>query len=154
MRNRNYQIVFPFRKSNKKQIAKFILRLIMGGIFLYAAWDKMAHTDQFAEVIMNYEILPNKYINLAAIWLAALEVLIGLMIVLGIWVRANAFLMSVLMLIFIAGIASALYRGIDLTCGCFSTTPDEQGRSWISLWQEVLILAGSLALWIVHWNNR
>lgn len=133
---------------------KVILRLALGGVFVYAAYDKLLHPDQFAEILMDYEVLPWQAVNLAAIWLAMLELLIGLSVILGIWVRANALLMSVLMLVFIAGIATALARGGAVHCGCFSTDPSGQPRTWISLWQEILLLVGCILLWVSHWTGR
>jgi uncharacterized membrane protein YphA (DoxX/SURF4 family) len=141
-----------YRESGPMGLVRFLLRIVMGGIFLIAAWDKMAHPDRFADIMMHYDILPHHLINLAAIWLAPLELVIGLAVIAGVWVRASAMLMSGLMLVFILGIAWALHRGIDLTCGCFSTAGEEEGRDWLSLWQEILILAGSVLLWVIHWK--
>ncbi len=140
--------------TNLKRNIKLLLRVVMGGVFVIAAWDKMAHPDRFADIMMNYDILPADLVNLAAVWLAALEVVIGLTVIAGIWVRSAALLMSGLMLIFVLGIAWALFRGIDLTCGCFSTVAKEKGRDWLSLWQEIVILIGCILLYVLHLKDQ
>ena len=140
--------------SRTWRAVRVILRLGLGGVFLYAAYDKLLHPDRFAEILIDYEVLPRQTVNLAAIWLAMLELLIGLSVILGVWVRANALLMSVLVLVFIAGIATALARGAGVHCGCFSTDPSGQPRTWISLWQEILLLVGCILLWVSHWTGR
>jgi uncharacterized membrane protein YphA (DoxX/SURF4 family) len=128
-----------------------VLRLIVGGIFLYAAYDKVIHPGQFAEILMDYEALPLGAVNLVALWLPMLEVMVGLALIVGLWVRANALLASGLMAVFIVGIAQALGRGVGLHCGCFSTSPGGEARTWISLWEEGLLVGGCVALWVLRW---
>ena len=124
-----------------------VLRLALGGTFVYAAYDKMVHPDQFAEIILDFDLLPLQAVNLAAIWLPVLEALVGLAVIAGIWVRANAAIMSGLMVLFITAIVIVLTRGNAIHCGCFSTTPEGLPRTWLSLWQELVLLLGCLLLW-------
>lgn len=44
-------------------------RLFMGGVFLYASFDKILHPAAFAEAVYNYQILPDAAVNLAALTL-------------------------------------------------------------------------------------
>jgi len=62
-------------------------------------------------------------------------------------------LFSGLTAVFILGLIQALARGIDVQCGCFSLDPEEAVRSWASLWQECLLLAACLWVWIGHWHK-
>lgn len=124
-----------------------ILRIVLGGIFIYASFDKIVHPDRFAEIIMDYEVSPWGLINISAIWLPWLELLVGVLVIGGIWVRACSFLLIGLMVLFIAGITYALARGISLHCGCFSTSPGGAARTWWSLWEEALLLLGCIWLW-------
>ncbi|MCK4323143.1 MAG: hypothetical protein KAW89_01335, partial [Armatimonadetes bacterium] len=71
----------------------------------------------------------------------------------GAWTRAGGLLLSFLTFVFIAGLVQAMARGIDIQCGCFSLDPDAAAHSWASLWQEFLLLAGCLWLWIGHWKE-
>jgi len=124
-----------------------LLRIIIGGIFIYASFDKIIHPGRFAEIIMDYEMLPWSLINISAIWLSWLELLVGMLVIGGIWVRVSSFLLIGLMVLFIGGISYSLARGISLHCGCFSTDSSGAARSWGSLWQEGLLLVGCVWLW-------
>jgi uncharacterized membrane protein YphA (DoxX/SURF4 family) len=124
-----------------------LLRIMIGGIFIYASFDKLIHPDRFAEIIMDYEMLPWSLINISAIWLPCLELIVGVLLIGGIWVRISSFLLAGLLLLFIGGISYSLVRGISLHCGCFSTSSTSDVRSWGSLWQEGLLLVGCLWLW-------
>jgi len=130
-----------------------VLRVALAGIFIYASWEKVAHTDDFASIVEGYQLLPVAVVPLVAIWLPWTELLAGLALLVGIWPRAVALLFSGLTVVFIAGLIQAMARGIDIQCGCFSLDPEAAARSWASLWQELLLLAGCLWLWIGNWEK-
>ena len=56
-----------------------------------------------------------------AITLPAIEVLAGGLLMAGIWKKPSALLITGLMAMFLVGIAQAVYRHLDIRCGCFST---------------------------------
>jgi uncharacterized membrane protein YphA (DoxX/SURF4 family) len=142
------EFILTILKSSWRQR---LLRIIIGAIFIYASFDKIIHPDRFAEIIMDYEILPWGLINISAIWLPCLEFLVGLLVIGGIWVRSCSFLLIGLCLLFIGGISYSLEQGISLHCGCFSTGSSGAARTWGSLWQEGLLLLGCVWLWF---DNR
>ena len=139
---------------SRQSPAQIVLRLVLGGAFLWAGGAKLLHPDEFAPLLLSYQILPLHAVDLVALWLPACEVLIAICLLAGIWVRAAALLFSALMLVFIAGIAQALARGIELHCGCFSTEATGPARTWISLWEEVALLGMGLGLWWSHWEGH
>jgi len=123
------------------------LRIGIGLVFLYASVDKVVHPDQFAEIMQDYEILPKTVVNGAALWLAWLEVVLGICLILGAWLRAATLMATGLTVLFLGGLSIALSRGVGLHCGCFSTDPGGRDvRTWISLWQEGLLLLACLWL--------
>ena len=97
------------------------IRLVLGGIFIYASLDKIAHPNDFAGIILNYQILPEVLINPAAIILPWLEVFLGLLLVSGRWLPGAVGLCNLLLLIFFGALLYNLFRGIDTECGCFTT---------------------------------
>jgi putative oxidoreductase len=121
-----------------------VSRLILGGVFIYAAIDKIAHPDQFAEIIRNYRILPVEVTNAAAIIMPWLELLAGAFLVLGIWARENAALLSMLLLVFIVAISYNLARGLDFDCGCFTTSGDNKSNAVSLLIRDVILLGMGL----------
>ena len=95
-------------------------RLLLGGVFVYASFDKILHPAAFAEAVYNYQILPDALLNLTAILLPWLELCTGLLLVLGVWVRGAVFTCNALLALFFAALAFNFSRGLDIDCGCFS----------------------------------
>ena len=97
-------------------------RLILGVVFLYASIDKILHPAAFADVIIDYRMLPDVLSNLTAVVLPWLEFFLGLALLLGVWLPGAVFLCNLLLVIFIGTLVFNLARGLDVYCGCFDTT--------------------------------
>jgi putative oxidoreductase len=98
-----------------------ILRLLVGGAFVFAGALKIADPAKFALDIANYRLMPHELINLTAILLPWIEVAAGLFVLAGIWLRAAALVIIGLTVVFFAVIVSALARRLNIECGCFGT---------------------------------
>jgi uncharacterized membrane protein YphA (DoxX/SURF4 family) len=124
-----------------------MLRLVIGGLFIYASLDKIAHPEAFARAIANYKITPYWGVNIIALVLPWVEMVAGLALVLGIWVRGSSFVFTAMIIVFIGAMAQAALRGIDTHCGCFSVDAGEKvgllsvGRDIAMLVACVMILA-------------
>ena len=135
---------------------KFILggvaaRLLLGGVFVYASIDKIWHPDQFAEILVNYKLLPVWAINVMAIILPWLEVTAGALLIVGVWPRENATILGGLLLVFIVAIGVNLARGLDFNCGCFSTASSHKNASIMLLVRDALLLIPAIQLiWFVR----
>ncbi|PJA73881.1 DoxX family protein [bacterium CG_4_9_14_3_um_filter_65_15] len=99
----------------------FGCRLVTGGIFLFACLDKLQKPGAFAAAIDHYHLVPYALLHPMAHGLPILELIVGLALVFGVLRRGAAMLAAVLTVIFIVAIASALVRGLDISCGCFHT---------------------------------
>lgn len=106
--------------SNKYLL--FLLRIIVGFIFIYSAAEKVADPAGFSQSIANYKILPDFLINFFAISLPWIELIAGLFLLFGIAVKENAFIINALLIIFILAISISLIRGLNIDCGCFGTS--------------------------------
>jgi len=128
--------------------ALFLLaRIVLGGLFVWASLDKIAHPAAMAEIIYNYQILPDALVNLSALFLPWVELLCGLSLVFGVLARGAALILTVLLLVFMLALGYNLYRGLEVACGCFSTSGDGGGMR-LDLWRDagMLVMAG-LAQW-------
>ena len=103
-----------------------VLRLIIGGVFIYASIDKIQNPEAFARAIANYRMTPYWGINAIALVLPWVELVAGSALVLGLWVRGGSFLLTVMFAVFVGAMAQAVSRGIDIHCGCF--TVNEAGE--------------------------
>jgi uncharacterized membrane protein YphA (DoxX/SURF4 family) len=131
------------------------LRLIVAAFFIYAAVDKIVHPDRFADVVWDYQILPEWIVNLFAVVLPWVEVAVGFTLIAGIWLPSSAGLATAMMVMFTVAVTVSLVRGDDaFHCGCFSTTQEGAGSGWDLLWRDGLILLACLALLRLVWPPR
>lgn len=104
--------------SNKYVV--ITLRVLLGLIFIYSAAGKLFNPEDFAKAILRYDFLPVYFVNLMAIILPWLEFIFGLLLVIGIFRKAASVLAGISLVIFLIALISALARGLDINCGCFS----------------------------------
>jgi uncharacterized membrane protein YphA (DoxX/SURF4 family) len=120
-----------------------IVRLVLGGVFLYAGFTKIGDPTAFAGIIAAYRILPYFGNYLVAAVLPWIEVLCGLLLVTDYRTRAAASCIALLNLVFMAALISTIVRGLDIDCGCFSTG-GEKTSAWTALGRDVVLFAMAL----------
>ncbi|MBN2600927.1 MAG: DoxX family membrane protein [Candidatus Marinimicrobia bacterium] len=136
------------KKIGSRFYLKIAIRMVLGFLFLYASLDKIIYPPKFAEVIYNYRLLPVELLNMCAIIVPWIEAFIGISLLMGFWIETSAFMLSTITVFFIIMIISAITRGLNIECGCFSL--DEEGSlvSWKRVIEDVFILVGGLYLLI------
>jgi putative oxidoreductase len=118
------------------------LRLYIGFVFLYACWHKILHPEVFAMDVATYQILPLYLVNLMAIVLPWIELVCGVLIVIGWRTRAASLLIAGMMAVFLAAIIMALAKGLEMSCGCFaSQSMVEDPISWKTVLRDLGWLA-------------
>lgn len=131
-----------------------VIRLILGGIFVYAGIPKILNPAAFAEAVYNYQILPGFLINFVAIVLPWMEVVVGGLLITGLWLPGALFSYILLMTSFIAALSFNVVRGLDIHCGCFSV----EGGHLINIWtvvRDFFFLVPALFLfWTVVFRKR
>lgn len=130
----------PSHGENTVKIA-LLARLILAGVFLYAGWDKILHPASFTAQVAAYGLLPSELLTLVALTLPWLEVLAGVCLLVGFLSESSALVLGLLSLGFAGAVTSANLRGLDIECGCFSTT-----RSGPADWNHVLLDLALVAL--------
>ena len=121
-------------------------RIVLGAVFMYASFDKMANPEAFADIIDNYHLLPYQLVNALAIFLPWLEFITGLLLVTGKWIKGSLLLYTTMLVVFIIALSQALIRGLDISCGCFSVHPSSTSEVWIRILEDLVLLAVSLFL--------
>lgn len=105
---------------------------------------KIRQPYDFLSSVYNYELVGPKLGVLIAMTLPWLELLVGLCLLGGIFV-SGALLTSIGMAaMFTFVLASALYRGLEISCGCFGVS-DAEIISYSTLIHACLILLFSFA---------
>ena len=101
-------------------------RLAVAGLFLAACIAKIRDPEAFALAVSRYRILPAEFVNLVALILPWIELTAGLA-VLAAPARlraAGALIIAGMLTVFTIAISLNLLRGIEASCGCFSTRAD------------------------------
>ncbi|MDA3896849.1 MAG: DoxX family protein [Desulfobacteraceae bacterium] len=129
-------------------IVSVIVRFILGTIFITAGIPKILDTASFAGVVYNYHLLPDIFINIFAITLPWLEVIIGGLLIMGIWMPGTVISYNLLMIAFICALTFNTIRGLDISCGCFSTEPGDI-IDMGTIFRDIIILSASMYLLFV-----
>ena len=138
--------------KKRKYISRFFYhsaRLVLGVIFIYASYDKILHPKAFAEVVYNYQILPDGLINVTAIFLPWLEMLMGVFLIVGFWMSGTIIWCNILLVVYIGALWFNLARGIDVNCGCFSTSKGSSISIETFLWDAAFLVLSVYLFFVV-----
>jgi uncharacterized membrane protein YphA (DoxX/SURF4 family) len=124
------------------------VQIALGAIFVAAALPKITDPPSFAHMIYNYRLLPAGLINITALTMPWVELLCGLALILGVWVKPARWLITAMLVVFIVAISVNLIRNNAIDCGCFDVsaagkTFDEQIRD---MWMVILRDIGMLLM--------
>jgi uncharacterized membrane protein YphA (DoxX/SURF4 family) len=127
-----------------------VLRLFLGGMFVYAAWDKVLQPAGFAMAVRGYKIIPFAFSNLFALSVSWTELVAGMMLIAGVFTRKAAGAIAILLFMFIVAIAMVIVRGMTVDCGCFG---NEGGAStsWLLIVRNIALLAA--AFLVMRYND-
>lgn len=106
-------------RAHVLDLVGLVARLLLGGVLLVAGGLKVGNPLGSARAVQGYDVMPfevAEYIGYALPWV---EVVIGVLLVLGLFTRTSALLGALLMAAFVIGITQAWVRGLTIDCGCF-----------------------------------
>lgn len=126
-----------------------VLRFVIGGVFAYAAFEKVLHPAAFAIAVRGYKLIPFSLSNFFAIAVSWSELFAAVMLILGIFTRKAAAAIFILLLVFIVAISTVLVRGMVIDCGCFGE--GGSNTTWILLVRNSLLLFGTFL--IIRYND-
>ncbi len=100
------------------------LRVGLGGVFAFAAYNKIGSTQSFANAIKGFRIVDaDKYGHLivtAAYTMPWIEMIAGVLLVLGLWSRASAVAIQIMLVAFIVALIHVILdESISADCSCF-----------------------------------
>ena len=89
-------------RSTKISAVLLVLRLALGGLMLFAAYNKVKPPAtpvddpirKFMFSIEAFEILPPQLIESAAFTMPLIEIVCGVLLILGIWTRSSALVLA------------------------------------------------------------
>jgi cobalt-zinc-cadmium efflux system protein len=139
----------------RHRVALHLIGLVLGAIFLYASYDKIAHPRDFAKIVYHYRMLgPSQTMspglaNVFSVALPWVEAVTGLLLVTGLWRREAALVAAVMLIAFLVAVSWAMTHGVNLAnCGCFSVSEGGDGRTlgWKLLAGDGAMLLAALGL--------
>ena len=132
------------------------LGAVLGAVFVYASWDKIAQPREFARIVYHYQLIgPSRALgylpaNVLSVTLPWIELVTGALLITGLWRREAAAVAGLMLVTFIVAVSWALAQGIDIAnCGCFSGGGSAEGRAlgWKLILGDLGLLA--VAAWLV-----
>lgn len=136
--------------SNKHILLFF--RLVVGGVFIWAGLLKIFDPLDFAQNIANYRIFSQSVSLFLALIIPWIEVICGLLLVLGIFRETASFMLSGSLVVFLALIIVTLIRGLDIDCGCFGSL--SRRVDYKLLLTDVVLLFFSLNIFLSQYSAK
>jgi putative oxidoreductase len=114
-----------------------ILRVYVGYFFLYSSVGKVPNPAQFVEAAAAYQLIPYWFLNFGSVLLPWIEFVSGLFLIIGLRTKAAAAMVCLMLLMFTAMIATNMYWGASITCGCYDAVGEPIG--WKKLGEELML---------------
>ena len=125
---------------------RYLLRLALGALFVWAALAKIADVPGFVAEVHNFRIVPVALENIFAMTLPWIELVAGVALIVNIAPRSGLVVLGALLVVFFVAILLAIFRNLDIACGCFGTT-DASRTGWITLIRDVVFLGMAFFGW-------
>ena len=135
-----------------KQWVGLLARLIVGGVDLLAGLSKFSDPAGNVRAVRAFRILPESIVPTVGHALPTIEIVIGILLIVGLFTRAMGIVSGLFYIAFIIGISSAWARGLEINCGCFGNggvPADPQRQYAIDIARDIGLLLCSV--WLVIW---
>ena len=124
---------------NYRRAIIWIGRLVLGGIFVYAGFSKLLmpnthlwpmfvlkfsismNISSFAQQVESYKLISPEASQVVAHTLPFVEIVLGLLLLIGWRLRIWATAITAIMVGFLAVVTRAYLLNMDINCGCFGT---------------------------------
>jgi len=128
-------------------------RLGLAAVWLFAGASKVGDLAASGRAVNAYQVMPYDLATVIGAVLPFVELALGVLLIVGLATRLVAGVSAALLVVFIAGIASAWARGLAIDCGCFGSGGQLAAGQAPSYLPEILrdlgflVLAGFLLIW-------
>ncbi len=126
-------------------------RLLFAILWIYTGFSHATSIEQFSIAILNYRLTTPNTIAFAAS-IASIHLVLGSLLLLRLHVSLAFGLTSLLLLLYGVVGASALYRGLEISCGCLGT--NSPSVSTLHVVANVLLALLSLTTLVLIENER
>jgi len=134
------------------KVAGVVARLLVGGMFVFAAYGKIQDPAKFAEEVRAYQLAPTITTNAVAIVVPWIEMFSAGLLIVGLWRREARLIIFGLMVAFTIMKIITEVRGLDINCGCWSNDWMEETFHGVRGIVLNLILIGLIG--VDYWSER
>ena len=120
------------------------LRLLLGTVFVYAAYTKLRQSWLlFALSIDSYQLLPPWAVYAVARTLPWLELALGVLLIVGVWLRYLSLAAAAILSLLFSVMVVSYFRGAGIDCGCFGVGEPLSAKTLV---RDGILVAGAFAL--------
>lgn len=142
------------RNALRSRYLTLVCRAILAAVFIFAALGKIGDPQEFSDAVAAFRILPITSVNVFAIVLPWVELLVGLSLLSGTQLRQSALLSVLLNLMFIIAAGSAMAKGLDIKCGCFTLSKSHASVGWSLIARDSLLTLFAIQILCSTASNR
>jgi uncharacterized membrane protein YphA (DoxX/SURF4 family) len=126
------------------------LRVLLGAVFLYAAYTKLSQSWLlFAMSINAYKVLPAWAVEVVARTLPWFELALGLALIAGVWLRYCSAIAASILTVFFVLMLRSYGLGMEIDCGCFGLGEPISPKTLI---RDGALLSAAFALTWFSWR--
>jgi putative oxidoreductase len=141
-----------FSRGKILRAALLVLRVALGGIFIYAGYVKLQDPWQlFAAGVASYDVLPMPAVEFVARTLPWFEIALGVVLISGFFFRTSSTIICGMLAVFFTLIVRAYLQGKEINCGCFG---GNEPISPLTMLRDGSMLAGAIFLCVMAYRNR
>lgn len=135
------------RKLIDNPVLILIIRSFIGVLFIFYGVAKIADPSQFANEIGNYGMTPDLITQLMALILPWAEMIVGVLLLFGIYQNENGLIATAMLLMFTFAVIFAFASGLDINCGC-SGGNAQQKVGWLKILENfgLIVLTSVISL--------
>jgi uncharacterized membrane protein YphA (DoxX/SURF4 family) len=122
------------------------VRIVIGGIFIYASIDKIINPESFTRIIHNYRLFPPSLINIIAIVTPWIELVSGVFLIIGFKYKGANLIIFGMLIAFIIALTISYARGININCGCFTTSSTAKSNLLVRIIEDASMAIGCLLI--------
>lgn len=130
-------------------VGMILIQWALGAIFIYSGVEKIGHPQDFLGTVYDFRLAGPLLGLTVTVVMPWLELVLGLALISGVFPGGALFAASVLGSLFLIVQASAIVRGLTISCGCFG--PDEAHMVGMGTFvRTFLIFLAAVVAWCWH----
>jgi putative oxidoreductase len=129
-----------------RKLGRVLIRVVLGALFIFAGATKAYDPGAFAIEMQRYQLVPWILGALASVYLPWAEMLAGALLLLKRFERGALLVITLLLVVFTLALASAMFRGLSIDCGCFGKAFTATGTT-VPLLRNLVLLVFAGILW-------